>query len=227
MRGAGVLAARKAGKGRGSMRVRWAAVADSVAVVGYSGPVHALDAVFLGDSVYAALRPYDLGFAGTVPDGEGIGAPGLRFLAEPWSFGAPWIRAGIDRSRIEPHDRGWRMIGTLEGADGTRPFRLDLDRHARPVSLTIDEAKGRASFIAIRYGPVRRYSGGRLPRWIEWTHGDASIRLELEDYAVTKSRTVRHAPPANPDWTILALDDPRGRDLLRNLLGATDGPEGP
>jgi hypothetical protein len=204
------------------MRARWAAVRDSVAVVGYSGPVHALDAILLGDSVFAALRPYDLGLAGLVPEDEGIGAAGFRFLSQPWSFGTPWMRAGLDRARIEPRDRGWRMIGTLEGADGTRPFTLDLDRHARPIALAIEDASGGGRFVSIRYGPVRRYPGGRLPRWIEWTHGDASIRLEMEDYAVTQSQTVRHLPPAEADWTMLALDSPRGRDLLRNLLGATD-----
>ncbi len=192
-------------------------------VVGYVGPVRALDATILGDSVYAALRTYDLGLAGVVPTDEGLGPSALRFIARPWVFGSPWMRDAIDRSRIEPSGKGWRLSGEVKCADGARPFSLEVGRHLEPRSLSIQNAANGGGDVTVRYGPLRRYAAGKLPRWIEWTHGDAMIHLDLEEYANTKSRTLRHSPPADEDWTILALDEPRGRQLIRSLLGSGEG----
>jgi hypothetical protein len=209
------------------LNARWAALDESVVVVGYVGPVRALDATVLGDSVYAALRTYDLGLAGEIPTDEGVGADGLRFLARPWVFGAPWMRDAIERSRIESTRKGWRLSGDLSCADGVHPFALELGGRLEPLSLRIQNAGDSLGFVAVRYGPLRRYSGGKLPRWIEWTHGDAKIHLDIEEYATTKSKTLRHPPPAEADWTILAPDSPRGRDLIRSLLGAGELEEAP
>jgi len=44
----------------------------------------------------------------------------------------------------------------------------------------------------------------------------------IEDHAPAKPSQLRHAPPPHADWTILALDDPRGRETLRRLLGVGD-----
>jgi len=218
-RGAGMLSVKRGKQGRGGMNTRWAGLADSIVVVGYVGPVRALDATMLGDSVYVAIRPYDLGLSGAVPPGEGLGAPGLRFLARPWTFGAPWIRDAISRADVESAEKGWRLDGQVEGGDGPRPFILELNGRSEPLALRIQEPTGGRSVVTVRYGPVRRFEAGRIPRWIEWTHGGSKIRLDVEELAPTKSQRLRHSPPAEEDWTMLALDDPRGREFLRSLIG--------
>jgi hypothetical protein len=221
-RGGGKLSAERFGKKQGSLKARWAALDDSLVLVGYAGPVRALDASILGDSVYAAIRPYDLGIAGVLPGGEGLGAPGLRFLARPWDFGSAWVREGIGRARVAPSSDGWLVHGELDGSDGPHPFTLELSRRSEPKLLRIEGRAGDSRSVSVRYGPMRRFSGGRAPRWIEWTHGGSEIRLELEDYERTQARSIKHAPPADADWTILALDSPRGRDLICDFIGCAE-----
>ena len=222
-RGAGMLAVRLGGKGREGLNTRWAAVRESLSLVAYAGPIRTIDATILADSVYLAIRPYELGLAGPVPAREGLGPRGLRFLARPWAFGTPWVREAIERAAVEPAGDGWRLAGTLDGADGPHTFALELSARGEPRSLKVQVASGDRSPIAIRYGPVGRFESGRVPRWIEWSRGETQIRLEIEDHAPVKPSQFRHAPPARADWKILALDDPRGRDLLRRLFGAGDG----
>ena len=222
-RGAGMLGVRHGRKGREAMNTRWAAVRESLAVVAYAGPIRTIDATILGDSVYLAIRPYELGLAGPVPAGEGLGPRGLRFLARPWAFGAPWVREAIERAAVEPSGEGWRLAGALGGADGPHAFTLELSAGGEPRSLRVQIASDDRSPIAIRYGPVGRFQSGRVPRWIEWSRGETQIRLEIEDHAPVKPSQFRHSPPARSDWKILALDDPRGRDLLRRLFGVGDG----
>ena len=226
-RGAGMLAVHHDGKGREGLNTRWAAVRESLAVVAYAGPIRTLDATILGDSVYLAIPAYDLALTGRVPSGDGLGPQGLRFLARPWAFGAPLVRGAIERAAVEPSGEGWRLAGAFEGAEGTQPFILELSRRAEPRTLRIRLSPDDRNSIAIRYGPVRRFQGVKVPRWIEWTRGATRIRLDIEDHAPVKPSQFRRSPPARDRWTVLALDDPRGRDLLRRLFGVGDSEAAP
>ena len=222
-RGAGMLAVRSGSEGRAGLNTRWAARAESVVVVAYVGPVRALDATVLGESVYVALRTYDVGLAGLVRAEDGIGAEGLRFLTRPWEFGSPWIRDAIERAEVEPLEKGWRLRGELESGSGPRPFRLDLNRKLEPTALLIQRERSGGNQVSIRYGPIRRFDTGRVPRWIEWSHADTRVRLDIEEIGRLNSGPLRRVPPAKDGWTILGLDDPRGRDLLRRFLGVDQG----
>src|SRR5437899_900864 len=115
-----------------------------------------------------------------------------------------------------------RQAGAFEGAEGTHPFTLELSGRAEPRTLRIRLGPDDRSSIAIRYGPVRRYQGAKVPRWIEWTRGATRIRLDIEDHAPVRPSQFRRPPPARDRWTVLALDNPRGRDLLRRLFGVRD-----
>lgn len=220
-RGAGMLAVRQGGKGREGLNTRWAAVRESLAVVAYAGPIRALDAIILGDSVYLAIRPYELGIAGQVRTNGGLGARGLVFLARPWAFGASWVREAVERAAVEPNHEGWGLTGAL-GADGSQPFTLTLNTKGEPRLLRIQLSSDARDVISIRYGPVRRFSSVPIPRWVEWTRGSSQIRLDIEDHAPAKPSQLRRSPPAREDWTIVALDDPRGRNLLRRFFGVGD-----
>ena len=218
-RGGGFLSARRDGKRQGTIDLRWAYTADSIVVVGYAGPVRALDASLFGDSIYVALRSMDLGLAGILPPGEGLGAPGLRFLTRPWDFGGVWIRDALDETTVESIEKGWRLTGTLTSASGTHPYALELDQKGDPRRLRIGRAGREGTLIIVRYGPTRSYRGGRLPRWIEWEHGPSLLRLAIDEYARSSPGRLRHPPAADPHWEVMALDDPRSRDLLRRFLG--------
>ena len=227
-RASGALSLRRAGSSEGSMEVRWATEAESLVVVGYVGPVRALDASYLGDSLYVALRPMDLGLAGSVLREEGLGPEGLRFLARPWDFSHAWIRSAIEHGTVEPWSEGWRVAGVLVG-DGTNPFSLELTPKGEPKRLRIGGEGGRGTLIAVRYGEPKQYRGGSVPRWVEWERGSSVVRLEVEEYARPGPSRLRRPPPADPEWTMLSLDDPRSRALLRRFLGiggdAGDGAE--
>jgi hypothetical protein len=172
--------------------------------------------------VYVALHPYDLGLTGEVPADEGLGARGLRFLARPWDFSAPWIRDAVERARVEPNEGGWRLSGRFEDARVAHDFVLDLNSKSEPVRLRVQHDGDERSLALVRYGPVRRYGLGRLPQWVEWTRGTTRARLDIEEHERAKLVRIWHAPPADPDWTLLSLDDPRGRELLHRLLGVID-----
>ena len=221
-RGAGMLSVRAGAYSRAGMNTRWASVRDSVAIVAYVGPVRALDAVLLGDSVFVALRPYALGLTGAVPEGEGLGARGLRFLARPWDFSPPWVRDAIERARMEPIEGGWRLTGRFEEGKASHEFVLDLNGKSEPQRLRIQHDGDERSLALVRYGPVRHFDIGKLPQWVEWTRGTTKARLDIEEHERAKLATIWHAPPADPDWTVLSLDDPRGRELLHRLLGVID-----
>jgi hypothetical protein len=220
-----MLSVRYGERRRGGLNTRWATEGDGLAIVAYVGPVRALDAAVLGDSVYVALRPSTL-VQGPIPREEGLGPRGLRFLTRPWDFGAPWVRDAIERARIEPYGGGWRLSGSLSGSEGKYPFQLELDRKSQPKRLTIlgRGSSQAAPLASVRYGPVRRFDLGRLPRWIEWKRGTTLLRLEIDEHARAKRSHLVRAPSAGREWTILALDDPRGRDMLRRLLGIGEEP---
>jgi hypothetical protein len=119
------------------------------------------------------------------------------------------------------------LVGAFDGADSLHPFTLELNANAEPTSLRVQLTSDARNSITIRYGPVGRFQSGKLPRWIEWTRGATRIRLDIEDHAPAKPSQFRHSPPARDDWTILALDDPHGRDLLRRLFGIGDAETAP
>jgi len=54
---------------------------------------------------------------------------------------------------------------------------------------------------------------------IEWERGPSTVRLAIDEYARLKPSRLRHSPPADPEWMVLSLDDPRSRALLRRFLG--------
>ena len=222
-RGAGMLSVHAGAYSRAGMNTRWASVRDSVAVVAYVGPVRALDAVLVGESVFVALRPYALALTGAVPKGEGLGGRGLRFLTRPWDFSPAWIRDAIERAKIEPMDEGgWRLTGQFEDAKVTHAFVLDLNDKSEPLRLRIQHDGDERSLALVRYGPMRRFDIGRRPQWVEWTRGTTRARLDIEEHERAKLTSIWHAPPPDADWTVLSLDDPRGRELLHRLLGVID-----
>lgn len=200
------------------MEVRWATEAESLVVVGYVGPVRALDASYLGDSLYVALRPMDLGLSGSLLGDEGLGARGLRFTARPWDFSPAWIRAAIEHGTLDAWGDGWRVAGVLVG-ERTHPFSLELTAKGEPKRLRIGGEGGRGTLITLRYGEPKQYRGGSVPRWVEWERGPSVVRLDIEGYARPGPSRLRHVPPADPEWTMLTLDDPRSRALLRRFLG--------
>jgi len=222
-RGAGMLSVHAGAYSRAGMNTRWSSVRDSVAVVAYVGPVRALDAVLLGESVFVALRPYALALTGSVPKGEGLGGRGLRFLTRPWDFSPSWIRDAIERAKVEPMDGGgWRLTGQFEDAKVTHGFVLDLNDKSEPLRLRIQHDGDERSLALVRYGPMRRFDIGRRPQWVEWTRGTTRARLDIEEHERAKLTSIWHAPPPDADWTVLSLDDPRGRELLHRLFGVID-----
>lgn len=221
-RGVGALSLRHGETREGTLDVRWASDAESIVVVGYVGPVRALDATLLGDSLFVALRPMELGLAGPVLAEEGLGPQGLRFLARPWDFSPPWIRSAVEHGTVEPWGDGWRVAGVLVG-ESAIPFGLELSAKGEPSRLRIGTPGGRGTLVTVRYGAPRSYQGGSLPRSIEWERGLSIVRLAIDEYARLKPARLRHSPPADPEWMVLSLDDPRSRALLRRFLGIGAG----
>jgi hypothetical protein len=209
-------------RSRGGLNTRWAADGDSLAVVAYAGPVRAFDATVLDDSVYIALRPYQLWIEGLVPGAEGFGAEGLVFVARPWDFQPAWVRSGIERARVEPVEGGYRLDGTFAGKGKEHPFTLELNRDAEPVRLRIQHRDHERTLVTVRYGPVRRYEHGRVPRWIEWSRPSARMRLEIEEQSRAKPMSRWVPPRAGDDWTILTLEDPFAREVLERVLGSEE-----
>jgi hypothetical protein len=209
-------------RSRSGLNTRWAAAGDSLAVVAYAGPVRAFDATVLEDSVYLALRPYDLWVEGLIPGAEGLGGGALVFIARPWDFGAPWVRGSVERARIEPSESGYRLDGTLGGEGNGNPFTLELNQNAEPVRLRIQHRDDERTLVTVRYGPVRRYEYGRAPRWIEWSRPSARMRLEIEEQSRAKPMSRWVPPRAGDDWTILTLEDPLAREILTKILGSED-----
>jgi hypothetical protein len=220
VRGAGTLTVRRDGSRRGAMQARWAAAGESVVFAGYVGPVRAVDAVLLGDSVFVALRPYDTGLTGEIRPGSPLDARAARFLTRPCQFGDPWIRGALERADVEPRDDGFRLRGTVDSPGAAVRVALDLNARGEPRVLTLSRAEG--DEVIIRYGPPRGFAAGRLPGWIEWSFRTTVARLEIEELAPVDRSRIRLPSPAQKDWTMIALDDPRGEALLRRILGGRE-----
>ncbi|HLQ65839.1 MAG TPA: hypothetical protein VK123_01250, partial [Candidatus Limnocylindrales bacterium] len=118
---------------------------------------------------------------------------------------------------VEPWGDGWRIAGVLIG-EGTSPFSLELGAKGAPLRLRIGGSGGRGTLVTIRYGEPRSYRGGSMPRWVEWDRGPSTVRLAIDEYSRPRPSRLRHSPPADPEWTLLSLDDPRSRALLRRFL---------
>jgi hypothetical protein len=166
----------------------------------------------------------DLGLAGPVLREEGLGPAGLRFLARPWDFSPAWIRAAVARARIEPSGEGWRVTGVFR-TERANPFTLELTGKGEPSRLRIGRPNARGTLVTVLYGSPKKFQGGSVPRWIEWQRGASTVRLDIGAYARPKPSRLRHSPPADPEWTMLTLDDPRSRALLLRFLGIGDGRE--
>ncbi|HXL15121.1 MAG TPA: hypothetical protein VN972_03475 [Methylomirabilota bacterium] len=238
-RGVGSISIRRGEEGRGSARARWGANAESLAVIGYVGPARVLDAALKGDSLYLVIRRYGMGVSGTLRGDEGLDGRVLRFAATPWDFSPDWIRRALERAEMHESGHGWGLEGSLE-ADGREGrggiaggggrgsaeeyrFVLELSERGEPVSLLLRRAGEAHDVIAVRYGPERGYEAGRIPSWIEWSFSGSVVTLKVESHSSADAARIRYAPSAEPGWTILSLDDPGGRSLVRWLLGLSEG----
>jgi len=218
-RGVAAISLKRAGKGGGRARVRWAANQESVAVIGYVGPARALDASLQGDELLVVVRHYDVGVSGKLRREEGLDGRLLRFLATPWDFSLPWVRAALEHAAIEPAGAGWRFQGAIE--EGGR-FSLELSERGEPRGLSI-RAGENGREIRVRYGPERNYTAGRIPGWIEWSFSGSVVVLTIEDFAPVDASKIRYRPAIEPEWRMLALDEADGRALVRWLLGIEEG----
>ncbi len=228
-RGVGSISVRRADRGRGKARVRWAQNAESLAVVGYVGPSRALDASLRGDSLYIIVRRYGTGVAGSLRGEEGIESPLLRFIATPWDMSPDWVHAALERAELQQSGKGWLLLGPLDPggrvrgrSDAEYRFTLEVDAGADPVKLTLRRPGAGGEMISVRYGPARRFQAGRIPSWIEWSFSGSVVRLEIEDHAPADASKIRFTPRIEADWMILALDQPGGRSLVRWLLGLSE-----
>jgi len=229
-RGVGSISVRRADRRSGSARVRWGSNAESLAVVGYVGPSRALDASLKGDSLFIVIRRYGTGVAGRVRGEEGVSARLLRFLATPWDFSPGWARSAIERSAVRESGKGWLLEGALgtarspdDPADEDLRFALELSERGEPRNLTLRRAGESRGEIRVRYGPERNFQAGRIPSWIEWSFSGSVVLLKIEDHAPADAAKIRHTTRAEPGWTILSIDEPGGRSLVRWLLGLSEG----
>ena len=231
VRGVASVSLSRPGERRGGARVRWASSGDSLALIGYVGPSRVLDAALLRDSLYVGLRPWRTAVSGPVSGQEGLDARLLRFAVEPWDFGAAWLRGEVERAAFEPSAEGWICRGAFPvaatpGADPAAnvPFRfaLEVTSKGEPGRFTFRREGETREILSIRYGSKRRFAAGSIPRWIEWSFSGTVIRLELEELAPVDPTKLRCAPPPPADWTTLRLDEPRGRSLVRWLVGLSE-----
>ncbi len=230
-RGAGSVSLRRAGERRGGARARWASSGDSLALIGYVGPTRALDAALLEDSLYIGLRPWKIGVSGPIRGQEGLDARLLRFAVTPWDFGAAWLRGEVERAAFEPTSEGWISRGVIPaadppGADSTVEvpfhFTLEFTSKGEPRLFTLRREGELREIISIRYGPERRFTARRIPRWIEWSVSGTVVRLEVDDLGPVDAAKIHYAPAPSADWTTVGLDEPRGRSLVRWLLGLSE-----
>jgi hypothetical protein len=111
-----------------------------------------------------------------------------------------------------------RVTGIFR-TERANPFQLELNESGEPSVLQIGRPSARGTLVTVRYGSPKKFQGGSVPRWIEWQHGPSTVRLDVDTYARPKPSRLRHPPPADPEWTMLTLDDSRSRALLLRFLG--------
>lgn len=204
------------GKRLGSAELRWASAGESIAVVASVGPVRGLAASLRGDSLAVALRRSNLFVKGAVRDREGADARLLRFLVEPWRFGAGWARDALARAEVEPCSEGYCLTGAPE-RDPDRPLRLVVSPKGDPLSLSVRPRSGHAERIEVRFGKPRRYAAGQLPRWVEWSWSGSRARLSIESHSEAGPGLKLSLRP-DPGDSVYTLKQPRGREILRSLF---------
>src|SRR6185503_11084006 len=212
-------AIRRGSEGRGGARARWGANAESLAVVAYVGPARVLDASLQGDALFLVIRRYGMGVTGTLDGEEGIDGRILRFAATPWDFGTPRVRRALERAAVSASGEGWKLEGAME----SYRFAMELTERGEPRSLAIRRDGASRDLITVRYGPERRYTQGRIPSWIEWSFSGSVVTLQVEDWAPADPGKIRYGTPVESGWTMLSLDEPNGRSLVRWLLGLSEG----
>jgi len=220
----GSLSVRRGEEGRGGARARWGGSAEILSVAAYVGPARVLDGSLRGDSLFLVLRRFGMGVTGSLRDLEGIDGRILRFASTPWDFSSPEVRRALERAAVRASGQGWKLEGTL-GADAHRPeyrFGLELSERGEPQSLVIGRDAG-PDVISIRYGPERAYTAGRIPSWIEWSFSGSVVTLRVEDHAPADPEKIRYGTAIDPEWRILSLDEPAGRNLVAWLLGLSEG----
>jgi hypothetical protein len=191
-------------------------------VAGYVGPARVLDGSLRGDSLLVVLRRYGLGVAGALSTGRGVDGRTLRFAATPWDFSEPRVRRALERAAVTATGEGWKLEGILGAGDLYR-FALGLSERGEPRTLTIRKDGDGSDLIAVRYGPERNYTAGRIPSWIEWSFSGSVVTLQVEDHAAADPEKIRYGTSIQPDWTILSLDEPAGQHLVAWLLGLSEG----
>jgi hypothetical protein len=189
-----------------------------------------LDGSLRGDSLLLVIRRYGMGVSGALSGREGLDGPILRFAATPWDFSAPRIRRALERAAVTATGEGWKLEGLLGAGDlagdSHRPyyrFALTLSERGEPRSLAIGHDGATRDLIAVRYGPEQAYAAGRIPRWIEWSFSGSVVTLRVEDHAPADPGKIRYGTSIEPGWTILSLDEPAGENLVRWLLGLSEG----
>lgn len=220
-RGVGSISVRRGSEGRGGARARWGGSAEILSVAGYVGPARVFDGSLRGDSLLLVLRRYGMGVTGNLSAQEGVDGRTLRFAATPWDFSAPRVKSALERAAVTPTGEGWKLAGVL-GAGDYR-FALVLSERGEPRSLAIGRDGEERDLIAVRYGPERNYTAGRIPSWIEWSFSGSVVTLQVEDHAPADPDKIRYGTSIQPEWTILSLDGPAGRNLIAWLLGLSEG----
>lgn len=219
-RGVGSISVRRGEEGRGGARARWGSNAEILSVAAYVGPARVLDGSLRGDSLFLVIRRYGLGVNGTLRGEEGIDGRVLRFAATPWDFSSPWVRRALERAAVRASGQGWKLEGAL-GEENYR-FALELSERGEPRSLGIGQDRG-PDVITVRYGPERGYTAGRIPSWIEWSFSGSVVTLRVEDHAPADPEKIRYGTAIDPEWRIVSLDSPAGRNLVAWLLGLSEG----
>jgi hypothetical protein len=217
----GSISVRRGSEGRGGARARWGAGAEILSVAGYVGPARVLDGSLRGDSLLLVLRRYGMGVTGNLSGQEGVDGRTLRFAATPWDFSAPAVRRALERAAVTAAAGGWKLTGAMES--GSYRFTLALSERGEPLSLAIRRDGDERDGISVRYGPERNYTAGRIPSWIEWSFSGSVVTLQVEDHAPADPEKIRYGTSIQPEWTILSLDEPAGRNLIAWLLGLSEG----
>jgi hypothetical protein len=198
------------------------------------GPARVLDASLRGDSLFLVLRRSGIGVTGALSGEEGIDGRLLRFIGTPWDWSADWVRRALERASVGESGDGWRLEGSLDaqrrdpaadagGPSGAYRFRFELSPRGEPRSLSLRRAGASRDLILVRYGPERAFAAGRIPSWIEWSFSGSVVTLKVEDHAPADPAKIRYGTKTEPEWTILSLDEPGGRSLVRWLLGLSEG----
>ena len=135
------------------------------------------------------------------------------------------MRQALTRARVSASSEGWRLTGSLDRSAGSDSYLFDLQLSARgePVSLALRRTGASRDILQVGYGPERNYPAGRIPSWITWSFSGSVVTLRVEDHASTDPAKIRYGISIEPGWTIVSLDEPAGQNMVRWLLGLSEG----